>query len=80
MTIIFEELVEGLTLNRLLVTGSYCMVLNFEYINIIYFHMLCIVFFWEQQLHPHIYSLGALLRLYGRSSWKSVKEKKVYYS
>ncbi|XP_061189547.1 microprocessor complex subunit DGCR8-like [Saccostrea echinata] len=29
-----------------------------------------------KQLHPHIYSLGALLRLYGRSSWKSVKEKK----
>lgn len=60
------------------VTGIYCMVLNFECINIIYIDMLGFVFY-EQQLHPHIYSLGALLRLYGRSSWKSVKEKKVYY-
>ncbi|OWF55992.1 microprocessor complex subunit DGCR8-like [Mizuhopecten yessoensis] len=29
-----------------------------------------------QELHPHITSLGSLLRLYGRSSWKNLKEKK----
>ncbi|XP_060064577.1 microprocessor complex subunit DGCR8-like isoform X2 [Ylistrum balloti] len=29
-----------------------------------------------QELHPHITNLGSLLRLYGRSSWKSLKEKK----
>lgn len=67
-------LAEGLILIRLyLLYGP-----NFECINVIYIDMLCFVF-PEQQLHPHIYSLGALLRLYGRSSWKSVKEKKVYY-
>lgn len=44
MTIIFEELVEGLTLNRLLVTGSYCLVLNFEYINIIFSYVVHCLF------------------------------------
>ncbi|XP_069134575.1 microprocessor complex subunit DGCR8-like isoform X1 [Argopecten irradians] len=29
-----------------------------------------------QELHPHITNLGSLLRLYGRSSWKNLKEKK----
>ncbi|KAJ8312857.1 hypothetical protein KUTeg_010230 [Tegillarca granosa] len=29
-----------------------------------------------QELHPHITGLGSLLRLYGRSSWKCIKEKK----
>lgn len=36
-----------------------------------------VTFFFFQLLHPHINSWGSLLRMYGKGSCKTLKEKKV---